>query len=282
MKITKANSSYNCFMASPYFSSKHLTYFSVYDKYLSKFINNEIVFVEIGIFSGGSLFMWRDFFGKKARIIGIDMNPEAKKWEAEGFEIFIGDQSDPMFWIDFFEKIGDVDVIIDDGGHTYEQQIITATSCMARIKDGGVLLVEDVHTSFFSEFGYPSKYTFSEWAKSKVVDINARFTETDLPLTNFSRQLDSIHFHESIIVFSISDKCSNNSPINNRGARDGARDFRHENSSMGLILKNFRKLQIRYPSIFKNKKLIKLAKKSMNIYTKHTARLKVLKLKKYF
>ena len=36
--------------------------------------------------------MWRDYFGKDARIIGIDLNPEAKKWEKHGFEIFIGNQ----------------------------------------------------------------------------------------------------------------------------------------------------------------------------------------------
>ena len=42
--------------------------------------------------------MWRKFFGNKARIIGIDINPIAKKWEKNGFEIFIGNQSDPNFW----------------------------------------------------------------------------------------------------------------------------------------------------------------------------------------
>jgi len=282
MKIPEDSSSYNSFISSPYFSAKHLTYFSVYDQYLSKFRKSKIVFVEIGIFSGGSLFMWRDFFGPKARIIGIDMNPDAKKWESEGFEIFIGDQSNPKFWLDFFDKVGDVDIILDDGGHTYEQQIVTATSCIPKIKEGGILLVEDVHTSFFSEFGFPSKYTFSEWAKSKIIEINARFTDTNLPLTDFSHRLESIHFHESIIVFSILDNCLMNTALNNNGARDGARDYRHESSYMGLILKKFRRMQMKYPSIFNNKHLVKLAKKSMNIYTKYSARYKALKLKKYF
>ena len=31
--------------------------------------------------------MWRDYFGPKARIIGVDFNPNAKKWEEHGFEI---------------------------------------------------------------------------------------------------------------------------------------------------------------------------------------------------
>jgi len=58
--------------------------------------------VEIGVANGGSLFMWRSFFGKKARIIGIDFNPTAKKWEKYGFEIFIGNQAHSIFWNFFF------------------------------------------------------------------------------------------------------------------------------------------------------------------------------------
>ena len=73
---------------------------------------------------GGSLFMWRDFFGDKARIIGIDFNPNAKKWASAGFEIFIGNQSDEKFWSEFNNTVGPIDVVLDDGGHTYKQQII--------------------------------------------------------------------------------------------------------------------------------------------------------------
>ncbi len=50
-------------------------------------------------------FMWRNFFGSKARIIGIDMNPNAKKWEKHGFEIFIGSQSDKNFWRNLCKKL---------------------------------------------------------------------------------------------------------------------------------------------------------------------------------
>ena len=65
-------------------------YESFVQKKFDEIVGKEITFVEIGILDGGSLFMWRDFFGNKARIIGVDLNPEAKKWEKEGFEIFIG------------------------------------------------------------------------------------------------------------------------------------------------------------------------------------------------
>jgi len=55
--------SYKYFKKSKFFSSKHKNYFQIYDTLFSKYRNKKITFVEIGIFSGGSLFMWRNFFG---------------------------------------------------------------------------------------------------------------------------------------------------------------------------------------------------------------------------
>ena len=66
-------------LKSKFKSIKHSTYFEVYDELFSKLRNKKITFVEIGILGGGSLFMWREYFGKKARIIGIDLNPNAKE-----------------------------------------------------------------------------------------------------------------------------------------------------------------------------------------------------------
>lgn len=66
------------FNKSPYFILKHDTYFDDYDLIFKDYRNKKITFVEIGILGGGSLFMWRDFFGPQTRIIGIDLNPQTK------------------------------------------------------------------------------------------------------------------------------------------------------------------------------------------------------------
>ena len=62
----------------PYLSIKYDTYFPAYEALFQKYVGREITIVEVGVFSGGSLFMWREFFGPKARIIGIDLNPDAR------------------------------------------------------------------------------------------------------------------------------------------------------------------------------------------------------------
>jgi len=188
-------------------SFKIESYFSVYDEIFKKYIGEKIVFVEIGVYHGGSLEMWRNYFGNQARIIGIDINPEAKKLEKRGFEIFIGSQSSKNFWDTFYEKIGPVDIVLDDGGHQNKQQIITAHESIKNINDGGVLVTEDTHTSYMPKFGNPSKYSFINFAKNKIDKINYRF-----PLfkdkDNVERKIFSINFYESIVAFNISAKKS--------------------------------------------------------------------------
>ena len=78
-------------------SLKSNTYFQAYEELFSG-VGKEIIFAEIGVMHGGSMFMWREYFGNKAKIIGIDLHPNAKELEKHGFEIFVGSQSDqPKF-----------------------------------------------------------------------------------------------------------------------------------------------------------------------------------------
>ena len=69
--------------------SNHEKYFDVYEEYFSEFKGKKITFVEVGIFNGGSLKVWKEYFGPDARIIGVDINPECKKFEEDGIEVFI-------------------------------------------------------------------------------------------------------------------------------------------------------------------------------------------------
>ena len=222
---------YKSYLASPYLSLKHSAYFQVYEELLSKYRNKKITFVEVGVLNGGSLFMWRDFFGPEARIIGVDFNPLAKRWEEDGFEIFIGSQSSPDFWRDFFSSIGMVDVLLDDGGHTNEQQIVTTHQSIPFIKDGGLLIVEDVHASYFKDFGNPSKYSFINYAKLFIDGINARFPGVEVVKNMFRDAVYSAHFYDSIVAFSVDRrKCFVSSWTSNEGQTFEAEDYRHHDS----------------------------------------------------
>ena len=224
----------NIFYQSKYYSLKFKNYFPIYENLFSKFRGKKITFVEIGVLSGGSLFMWKDYFGKDARIIGVELNPDAKKFEKEGFEIFIGNQSDENFWKDFFDKVGEVDIVLDDGGHTNFQQIVTCCSCIPSIKEDGIMVVEDVFHSYGLSYGAkgffnPSKYSFINFCKKSIDDINFRFPESKKFQFSLNKFIYSVEFFESIVAFKINKNlCSSkNEVIFSNGKNLEHKDYAH-------------------------------------------------------
>lgn len=215
---------------TPYLSLKHSSYFHVYETLLSRFVGRPFTFVEIGVLNGGSLTMWRRYFGPQARIVGIDMNPAAQRWRDAGFEIFIGDQADPQFWAELAAKLGPVDVLLDDGGHTNVQQITTVGHALPMVRDGGLVIVEDVHCSYFTEFGNPSSHSFISYAKRLIDQVNSRFPRLSKATTpDWSGLIASIRFFESIVAFEVDRRLSIPSAwTSNGGVSVNAKDFRYE------------------------------------------------------
>jgi hypothetical protein len=201
--VAKPRNSGPIFERTKILTNKHNDYFQVYDHVFEKFIDKEITFVEIGVFHGGSLLMWREYFGDKARIIGIDINPNAKKAEELGFEIFIGDQAKPEFWAEFFEQIGPVDIVLDDGGHCYDEQITTTECCIPHIKDGGLLVVEDTHTSYMQKYGYQNEPTSIDYAKGMIDRINFRAGALKEAQDTAEWRVWAIRILQSFVIFDV-------------------------------------------------------------------------------
>lgn len=120
-------------------------YFDIYHSHFSKFRGKQPKILEIGVYSGGSMEMWREYFGEGCEYFGVDINPECRKFEKKGVAIRTADQSDRQFWRRFLEEIGEVDIVIDDGGHRPRQQRPTFEEVFRRIRPGGVYLCEDMH-----------------------------------------------------------------------------------------------------------------------------------------
>ena len=230
---------YKLFNKSKKYSIKWSSYFQVYEKIFSHYRNKKIKFVEIGVANGGSLFMWKKYFGNKAKIIGIDLNPKAKKLEKNGFKIYIGNQSDKKFWKNFYKKEGKVDLILDDGGHKNLQQISTVHHSLPYIKDGGKIVVEDTGTSYVKkEFNNPSKYSFINYAKNVIDAIHRRSPLLKKELNFYSKKIFLVEFFESIVVFSIdSKKCFKNKEVHNEAQNEWAIDYRHNEYFGKLKLK---------------------------------------------
>lgn len=119
-------------------------YFDIYHRHLKRFIGREVHVLEIGVYSGGSLEMWKEYFGPKCRIYGVDIQEACKAYEDERTRIFIGSQGDRRFWKNFKSQVPRLDVLIDDGGHHTHQQIVTLEEMLPHLRPGGVYFCEDV------------------------------------------------------------------------------------------------------------------------------------------
>lgn len=178
-------------------------YFDIYERHFSRFRNREIVILEIGVSQGGSLQMWKEYFGPKAKIYGIDIDPRCKDLEEENIQIFIGSQSDKKFLQHVKASIPVIDILLDDGGHTMNQQIVTFEQLFDHVKEDGVYFCEDTHTSYWLEYGggYKRQRTFMEYSKNFVDFINAYHSEQrSLKVTDFTKSVQSVHFYDSIVV----------------------------------------------------------------------------------
>ena len=183
--------------------NKYQHYFDVYDRHFSKYKGQEITIVEVGVFQGGSLQMWRSYFGPKAKIWGIDIDPRCKLLEEQNTNIIIGSQEDESFLESIYDITGPIDILIDDGGHTQKQQITTFNILFDKIKNDGVYLCEDVHTSYWLSYGGGSNRmgTFIQFTKKLIDKLNAFHSEENsLQVDSFTKSAKSIHYYDSIVV----------------------------------------------------------------------------------
>ena len=179
---------------SPYPEPQH--------RHFERFAGRPVTVLEIGVYGGGSLEMWRDYFGADAQIIGVDIDPRCSEHEGERIEVHIGDQSDRAFLEHLAESRGPFDVIIDDGGHTMEQQITTFDVLFPRLRTGGVYVCEDAFSSYMARFGggHGESHTFMERVAKPLVDHMHRWFTRDLEPTDETRTVGSVHFYLGMVV----------------------------------------------------------------------------------
>jgi len=175
---------------------KWLHYFDIYHRHLAKFVDREVTVIEIGVYSGGSLSMWKHYFGRQCRIHGIDIEPACKVYEDKQITVHLGDQADRQFWKRFRDQVPAVDVLIDDGGHAPDQQRVTLEEILPHLRPGGVYICEDIH-------GIHNP--FSQYAHGLADGLNAFHAAqgqkdmTTVP-TPFQAAIHSVHFYPYVLV----------------------------------------------------------------------------------
>ncbi len=178
-------------------------YFPIYEKYFSTFRNKKnIRFLEIGVAKGGSLQMWRKFFGDEAIIFGIDIDPECEKYNGIHAEVRIGSQIDKNFLKRTIDEMGGADIILDDGSHHMDHIPFTLDYLFPKLSSGGIYMIEDLHTSFWRSYGggYNSKKNFFNLLRLLINDMHHWYHKEGIKFPDISKECSGIHIHDSITI----------------------------------------------------------------------------------
>ncbi len=165
--------------------------------------------------------MWEHFF-EQADLYFIDILKDCFKKHGKDLKrskFFQVDQSNKDQLDSFIRTVGGkFDIIVDDGGHTMEQQITSFELLFPHVKSGGIYVVEDLHTSYWKMYGgggtltnpHVNEGSAMQFLLQRVHDINraaartgrAHFNETPPHLrcqfSYYSQHIQSMHFYGSM------------------------------------------------------------------------------------
>jgi hypothetical protein len=170
-------------------------YPELYERHFAPFKGSPLRFLELGVQFGGSLELWRKYFGPEAVIFGIDIDPACADRVDSPSQVRIGSQADAAFLRSVVEEMGTPDIILDDGSHVAEHQIVSFQTLFPLLGDGGLYVIEDVCTSYWRQWhgGLKRKGTAIEFTKELIDNIHGWFWNGDVP------DIAGIHVYNSII-----------------------------------------------------------------------------------
>ncbi|MGY3446633.1 23S rRNA U2552 (ribose-2'-O)-methylase RlmE/FtsJ [Bradyrhizobium sp. USDA 4473] len=175
--------------------------------------------LEIGVYHGGSLRLWSEYFSPDSVIVGVDKNPECKKHEGGNIHVVIGDQGDQAFLSDLSAQFGGFDIVIDDGSHLVSDQIASFESLIRSTRHA--YIIEDTHAAYWqpppskaalSNFLVDKLDTLHEWfiaaGTSELFDNADWINQNKANVSEMRHRLTSIEVLDSLLIF----RLGNNPP----------------------------------------------------------------------
>jgi len=123
-------------------SSLDHDYLTKYERLFTPYRDMPIVLLEIGVFDGGSLRLWEDYF-PRATVVGLDIRVACKQHEGGRRIVEIASQADAKMMTAISQKYRPA-IVIDDGSHQADHIIISFESIYPTLSDGGIYIVEDL------------------------------------------------------------------------------------------------------------------------------------------
>ena len=178
-------------------------YIEIYEKHFSHLVGSDFRMLEIGVFKGGSLDLWRNYFGANATIFGIDIDPKCSAYVDLPNQVRIGSQADPAFLRKVVAEMGGLDLVLDDGSHFAAHQRASFEALFPLLSDGGLYVIEDTHTAYWpgiAEGGYKRPGTAIELTKRLIDDLHGHYHGRQELSSEASKWIPAIHVYDSVVV----------------------------------------------------------------------------------
>lgn len=121
------------------------SYIKTYDPIFEPYQDKNINILEIGVYEGQSLLLWKEYFTPDSKIYGVDINEGCKQYENDNVRVLIGNACEESFIKNQFPDVK-FDIIVDDGSHIADEQISTFNLLFNDyLKEGGTYIIEDIN-----------------------------------------------------------------------------------------------------------------------------------------
>ena len=155
-------------------SDKWSLYLTEYDRLFKDYHDKPVSLLEIGIQNGGSLEIWSKYFINAQKLVGCDINPACASlsYEDGRISIVVGDANSDSSESEILGYSPTFDLIIDDGSHHSGDIVKTFMRYFPHLQDEGIFVIEDLHCSYWQEYGGGLSYPFSSISFFKyLIDI---------------------------------------------------------------------------------------------------------------
>ena len=115
------------------------SYLDVYDKLFKDFKEKTINILEVGIWKGGSIRLWSDYF-INAKIFGCDINDISEVFPENAIKIIKNFNNITLSDLNNLS----LSIAIDDGSHSLDDQISFIKLFYPNLMSGGMLIIEDI------------------------------------------------------------------------------------------------------------------------------------------
>lgn len=200
-------------LAIKYHSDKfgHHNYTPVYENYFSKWRNETIAVLELGIggyddpsIGGSGLQMYAEYF-PNALIAGVDLYDKSTL-DTNTIKTFRGSQDDKNFLMGMINDIGNPTIIIDDASHMNKFTIASFEILFPLLQPGGLYCIEDIESSWWEDKGFDGCKDYTNMEASTIVNYFRRHIDVvnkkSLPglVVKDGLKAKAVHFYENLII----------------------------------------------------------------------------------